>query len=467
MRLDDLQSILQAEPRALRLGPSLPPTAAATLPPPTDPPHRSSFGCHLGKHFALYHSRIALLFKPLLSILPYVSFLLLHLSLSHSLSHRFPLPRPHTPTSRPTLALSKPTLSFEPAHTLGPTTLAKLRSALCIHPHHTHARIHTRTLLLTLLLASHRSNALHKPRQPSASVCVGAAARARLVRSGHARAGARGARAAVRLAAAARGPAQARLVRRSRGERRLRGPARRRRLPAARRAKGRQPARYENFAFTQCNSTFMAYQPEANKAAEVFYGRLQARPPGRQALRGGRLPGQGGLEADCGQVQPFGRLGPAAAVLEPHQAACSRGGQVPVLCQLPRPARRPERRLPGGYTLSKANVGAKQARASRAQPGRRQAQRLLPQARLSPNPFFDSPKSCSRPVQTVQLYLSSLLPPPLLSVFPGSVLCARPGGLVERRPSLESCLCNERFLDVLCRRLGPSRRVPSLSPFRP
>ncbi|SNX84666.1 uncharacterized protein MEPE_03375 [Melanopsichium pennsylvanicum] len=39
--------------------------------------------------------------------------------------------------------------------------------------------------------------------------------------------------------------------------------------------KAGQSARIENFAFTQCNSTFMGYEAEANKAAEVYFGRLQ------------------------------------------------------------------------------------------------------------------------------------------------------------------------------------------------
>lgn len=35
------------------------------------------------------------------------------------------------------------------------------------------------------------------------------------------------------------------------------------------------PARYENFAFTTCNSTFMGYTDESGKAAEIYFGRLQ------------------------------------------------------------------------------------------------------------------------------------------------------------------------------------------------
>lgn len=35
------------------------------------------------------------------------------------------------------------------------------------------------------------------------------------------------------------------------------------------------PAKYENFAFTTCNSTFMGYTDESGKAAEIYFGRLQ------------------------------------------------------------------------------------------------------------------------------------------------------------------------------------------------
>lgn len=63
------------------------------------------------KHFALYHSRIALLFKPLLSILPYVSFLLLHLSLSLS----FPIA---SPSPGPTLQRLDPRSLYQNPHSL-------------------------------------------------------------------------------------------------------------------------------------------------------------------------------------------------------------------------------------------------------------------------------------------------------------------------------------------------------------
>lgn len=47
--------------------------------------------------------------------------------------------------------------------------------------------------------------------------------------------------------------------------------------------KAGQSARFENFAFTPCYSSFMGYEAESNKAAEVTFGRLQP-----AHLQGGR-----------------------------------------------------------------------------------------------------------------------------------------------------------------------------------
>ncbi|KAJ1020682.1 hypothetical protein NDA16_004074 [Ustilago loliicola] len=54
--------------------------------------------------------------------------------------------------------------------------------------------------------------------------------------------------------------------------------------------KAGQPARFENFAFTPCYSSFLNYQAESNKAAEVTYGRLQpAHLVGRRCVSADKL----------------------------------------------------------------------------------------------------------------------------------------------------------------------------------
>lgn len=122
--------------------------------------------------------------------------------------------------------------------------------------------------------------------------------------------------------------------------------------------KAGQPARYENFAFTQCNSTFMAYQPEANKAAEVFYGRLQpAHLVGKRCVAADYLAkADSRLIADkCNPSDDSGQLLQFWSLTK--QPALEEGKFQYYVNFLGQPDGQ-SADFPGGYTLSKANVGA-------------------------------------------------------------------------------------------------------------
>lgn len=119
-----------------------------------------------------------------------------------------------------------------------------------------------------------------------------------------------------------------------------------------------QPARYENFAFTSCNSTFMNYETTSTKAAEVFFGRLQP-----AHLMGKRCVSADGLAKtdarlvadkcdpsdDSGQLLQFWSL-----TKQPATNADKFEYYVNFLGQ----PSGDNADFPGGYTLNKAIIGA-------------------------------------------------------------------------------------------------------------
>lgn len=122
--------------------------------------------------------------------------------------------------------------------------------------------------------------------------------------------------------------------------------------------KAGQQARVENFAFTPCNSTFMGYTPDSNKAAEVTYGRLQpASLVGKRcvsadelALPAGRL-----IAAKCDPSDDSAQLLQFWSLTK--QPAAESGKFTYYVNFLGKPMG-DNADFPGSYTLSKANVGS-------------------------------------------------------------------------------------------------------------
>lgn len=122
--------------------------------------------------------------------------------------------------------------------------------------------------------------------------------------------------------------------------------------------KAGQPARFENFAFTPCYSSFMAYHAESNKAAEVTYGRLQpAHLQGRRCVSADKLA-DGDARLIAAQCEPSDD---SAQLLQywslTKQPAAEADKFVYYVNFLGQPAGESED-FPGSYVLSQVQKGS-------------------------------------------------------------------------------------------------------------
>lgn len=122
--------------------------------------------------------------------------------------------------------------------------------------------------------------------------------------------------------------------------------------------KAGQSARFENFAFTPCYSSFMGYEPESNKAAEMTFGRLQpAHLVGKRCVSADHLarPDARLIAAKCDPSDDSAQLLQFWSLTK--QPAAEDGKFMYYVNFLGQPAGDNED-FPGTYTLSQANVGA-------------------------------------------------------------------------------------------------------------
>ncbi|TKY86475.1 hypothetical protein EX895_004624 [Sporisorium graminicola] len=122
--------------------------------------------------------------------------------------------------------------------------------------------------------------------------------------------------------------------------------------------KAGQSARIENFAFTPCTSSFMGYQPESNKAAEMTFGRLQpAHLVGKRCVSADKLAHSNGrlIAAKCEPSDDSGQLAQFWSLTK--QPAAEVDKFVYYVNFLGQPAG-DSADFPGTYTLSQATVGA-------------------------------------------------------------------------------------------------------------
>ncbi|GAC93020.1 hypothetical protein PHSY_000581 [Pseudozyma hubeiensis SY62] len=122
--------------------------------------------------------------------------------------------------------------------------------------------------------------------------------------------------------------------------------------------KAGQPSRFENFAFTPCTSSFMGYQPEANKAAEVTYGRLQpAHLVGKRCVSADKLAHKDGrlIAAKCEPSDDSGQLLQFWSLTK--QPAAEADKFMYYINFLGQPAG-DSQDFPGSYTLSPVTIGA-------------------------------------------------------------------------------------------------------------
>ena len=122
--------------------------------------------------------------------------------------------------------------------------------------------------------------------------------------------------------------------------------------------KAGSPARIENFAFTPCNSSFMGYQPETNKAAELTFGRLQpAHLVGKRCVSADKLADKDGrlIAAKCEPSDDSGQLAQFWSLTK--QPAAEADKFMYYVNFLGQPAG-DNADFPGGYTLGKVDEGA-------------------------------------------------------------------------------------------------------------
>ncbi|EST08433.1 hypothetical protein PSEUBRA_001846 [Kalmanozyma brasiliensis GHG001] len=122
--------------------------------------------------------------------------------------------------------------------------------------------------------------------------------------------------------------------------------------------KAGQSARFENFAFTACNSTFLGYLPEANKAAEVTYGRLQpAHLVGRRCVSADKLATADGrlIAAKCDPSDDSVQLTQFWSLTKQPAAEADKWEYYVNFLGSPA-GETPD--FPGSYTLSLAHKGA-------------------------------------------------------------------------------------------------------------
>lgn len=122
--------------------------------------------------------------------------------------------------------------------------------------------------------------------------------------------------------------------------------------------KAGQPSRIEKFAFTPCTSSFMGYQPESNKAAEVTFGRLQpAHLVGKRCVSADKLAHSDArlIAAKCEPSDDSGQLAQFWSLTK--QPAAEEDKFVYYVNFLGLPAGdQPD--FPGTYTLGQTTVGA-------------------------------------------------------------------------------------------------------------
>lgn len=122
--------------------------------------------------------------------------------------------------------------------------------------------------------------------------------------------------------------------------------------------KAGQPARVENFAFTPCNSSFMGYEPESNKAAEMTFGRLQpASLVGKRCVAADMLakPAARLVAAKCNPSDDSGQLLQFWSLTK--QPAAEEGKFMYYVNFLGAPSGDNED-FPGTYTLGQVDNGA-------------------------------------------------------------------------------------------------------------
>lgn len=122
--------------------------------------------------------------------------------------------------------------------------------------------------------------------------------------------------------------------------------------------KAGRPARFENFAFTPCNSSFMGYEPQVNKAATMTFGRLQpAHLVGKRCVSADKL-GENDARLIAAKCEPSDDSGQLLQFwsLTKQPAADSNTFDYYVNF-LGQPADDPAD-FPGSYTLNLAKIGA-------------------------------------------------------------------------------------------------------------